>query len=124
MDDDEVMSEKADDQVGSPTDWRSAASTPVIKAETPVAAKYPIPRSSKMNLDHMIWPSNEMETKYTPASHYGGMAMDEDAARIEEEFNKASPPPESSEPHPKRKLQRLSSGGRSCGGSRCRSVPG
>ncbi|KAG9062637.1 hypothetical protein KI688_004941 [Linnemannia hyalina] len=110
VDDDEVMSERADDQVGSPTDWRSAASTPVIKAETPVAAKYPIPRSSKMNLDHMIWPTNEMETKYTPASHYGGMVMDEDAARIEEEFNKASPPPESSEPNPKRKLQRLSSG--------------
>ncbi|KAG0274010.1 hypothetical protein BGZ95_010188 [Linnemannia exigua] len=38
------------------------------------------------------------------------MVMDEDAARIEEEFNKASPPPESSEPNPKRKLQRLSSG--------------
>ncbi|KAF9909784.1 hypothetical protein EC991_008107 [Linnemannia zychae] len=110
MDDDEIMSEKADDQVGSPADWRSAASTPVIKAETPVAAKYPIPRSSKMNLDHMIWPTNEMETKFTPASHYGGMVMDEDAARIEEEFNKASPPPESSEPNPKRKLQRLSSG--------------
>ncbi|KAF9121742.1 hypothetical protein BGW39_010292 [Mortierella sp. 14UC] len=110
MDDDEVMSEKADDQVSSPADWRSAASTPVIKAETPVVAKYPIPRSSKMNLDHMIWPTNEMETKYTPASHYGGMVMDEDAARIEEEFNKASPPPESSEPNPKRKLQRLSSG--------------
>ncbi|KAF9340812.1 hypothetical protein BGZ91_000087 [Linnemannia elongata] len=110
MDDDEIMSEKADDHVGSPTDWRSATSTPVIKAETPVAAKFPIPRSSKMNLDHMIWPTNEMETKYTPASHYGGMVMDEDAARIEEEFNKASPPPESSEPNPKRKLQRLSSG--------------
>ncbi|KAF8942740.1 hypothetical protein BGZ47_006181 [Haplosporangium gracile] len=110
MDDDEVMSEKTDDQVGSPTDWRSVANTPVIKAETPVAAKYPIPRSSKMNLDHMIWPTNEMETKYTPASHYSGMVMDEDAARIEEEFNKASPPPESSEPNPKRKLQRLSSG--------------
>ncbi|KAG0289562.1 hypothetical protein BGZ96_006919 [Linnemannia gamsii] len=110
MDDDEIMSEKAEDQIGSPVDWRSATSTPVIKAETPVAAKYPIPRSSKMNLDHMIWPTNEMETKYIPASHYGGMVMDEDAARIEEEFNKASPPPESSEPNPKRKLQRLSSG--------------
>ncbi|KAF9089023.1 hypothetical protein BGX23_006973 [Mortierella sp. AD031] len=109
IDDDEVMSEKADDQIGSPTDWRSGQSTPMIKAETPVA-KFPIPRSSKMNLDHMIWPTNEMETKYSPASHYGGMVMDEEAARIEQEFNKASPPPESSEPNPKRKLQRLSSG--------------
>ncbi|KAG0083313.1 hypothetical protein BGZ93_001930, partial [Podila epicladia] len=62
-----------------------------------------------MNLDHMIWPTNEMDTKYS-TSHFGAMVRDEDAARIEEEFNKASPPPEQSEPNPKRKLQRLSSG--------------
>ncbi|KAF9402314.1 hypothetical protein BGX21_010505 [Mortierella sp. AD011] len=106
IDDDEIMSERGDDQIGSPTGWQSGQSTPVI---TPTA-KYPTQRSNKMNLDHMIWPTNEIETKYTPASYYGVMEKDEDAARIEEEFKKASPPPESSEPNPKRKLQRLSSG--------------
>ncbi|KAG9326362.1 hypothetical protein KVV02_003713, partial [Mortierella alpina] len=110
LDDDEIMSEAADDQVTSPTSWQSVPSTPVM-AETPAAAKSPMQRSHKMNLNHMIWPTNEVETKYTPSSNYtGGMVMDEEAARIEEEFNKASPPPESSEPNPKRKLQRLSSG--------------
>ncbi|KAF9356625.1 hypothetical protein BGX26_004974 [Mortierella sp. AD094] len=109
IDDDEIMSEKGDDQIGSPTGWQSDQSTPVIGVETPTA-KYPTQRSNKMNLDHMIWPTNEMETKYSPASYYGTMEKDEDAARIEEEFKKASPPPESNEPNPKRKLQRLSSG--------------
>ncbi|KAF9899178.1 hypothetical protein BX616_003197 [Lobosporangium transversale] len=108
IDDDEVMSEKADDQIGSPTDWKSGASTPVV-AEAPIA-KYPTQRSNKMNLDHMIWPTNDVDIKYTPGSYYGAMEKDEDAARIEEEFKKASPPPESDEPNPKRKLQRLSSG--------------
>ncbi|KAF9959679.1 hypothetical protein BGZ72_009035 [Mortierella alpina] len=110
LEDDEIMSEAADDQVTSPTAWESNPSTPLM-AETPTAAKFPMQRSHKMNLNHMIWPTNEVETKYTPGSNYtGGMVMDEEAARIEEEFNKASPPPESSEPNPKRKLQRLSSG--------------
>ncbi|GJJ74182.1 hypothetical protein EMPS_06540 [Entomortierella parvispora] len=112
-DDDEVMSERAEDHVGSPTpsDWGSGQSTPVIRSKQLSTTKYSNQRSNKMNLDHMIWPTNEMATKYTP-SHYSGMVMDEDAARIEAEFNKASPPPEeqSSEPNPKRKLQRLSSG--------------
>ncbi|KAG0368799.1 hypothetical protein BGZ54_001114 [Gamsiella multidivaricata] len=108
IDDDEVMSEKAVDQVGSLTDWRRGQSTPVIGAETTIA-KYPTRRSNKMNLDHMVWPTNEMDIKYAPSTYYGGMIKDEDAARIEEEFNKASPPPEASEPNPKRKLQRLSS---------------
>ncbi|KAF9935409.1 hypothetical protein FBU30_000007 [Linnemannia zychae] len=124
IDDDEAMSEKADDQIGSPTEWRSGASTPVIKEETPVMAKYTVPRSSKMNLDHMIWPTNEIETKYTSASQYGGMVMDEDAARIEQEFNKASPPPESTEPNPKRKLQRLSSGTIETGPAKRPNTPG
>ncbi|KAG0265462.1 hypothetical protein BG011_004682 [Mortierella polycephala] len=109
IDDDEVMSEKADDQVVSPTEWHSVQNTPVI-APTAPSTKPPIPRSNKMNLNHMIWPTNEVETKFKPSSRYGGMIMDEDAVRIEEEFNKASPPPESAEGHPKRKLQRLSSG--------------
>ncbi|KAF9964915.1 hypothetical protein BGZ70_005737, partial [Mortierella alpina] len=111
LEDDEIMSEAADDQVTSPTSWQSVPST-LIVAEAPVAAaRSPMQRSHKMNLNHMIWPTNEVETKYTPSSNYsGGMVMDEEAARIEEEFNKASPPPESSEPNPKRKLQRLSSG--------------
>ncbi|KAI1318500.1 hypothetical protein EDD11_006382 [Mortierella claussenii] len=111
IDDDEIMSEKADDPIGSPTDWQSGQSTPVI-SEAPTS-KYPIQqqqRSNKMNLDHMIWPTNEMDTKYPSSTYYGAMVKDEDAARIEEEFNKASPPPESGEPNPKRKLQRLSSG--------------
>ncbi|KAF9573044.1 hypothetical protein EC968_009094 [Mortierella alpina] len=110
LDDDEIMSEAAEDQVTSPTSWQSVPSTPVM-AETPTAAKSPMQRSHKMNLNHMIWPTNEVEIKYTPSSNYtGGMVMDEEAARIEEEFNKASPPPESCEPNPKRKIQRLSSG--------------
>ncbi|KAF9582719.1 hypothetical protein BGW38_010841 [Lunasporangiospora selenospora] len=106
QDEDDMMSEKNENQVGSPTDWHSGQSTPVMSPTT-LVAKQPIPRSNKMNLDHMIWPTNEFETKYT---HYGGMVKDEEAARIEEEFNKASPPPEESGPTPKRKLQRLSSG--------------
>ncbi|KAG0336522.1 hypothetical protein BG000_006487 [Podila horticola] len=107
-DDDEVMSEKTNDPIGSPRDWQfSGQSTPVIQSEAP--EKYVHQRSKKMNLDHMIWPTNEMDTKYS-TSHFGAMVRDEDAARIEEEFNKASPPPEQSEPNPKRKLQRLSSG--------------
>ena len=112
-DDDEVMSERAEDHVGSPTpsDWGSGQSTPVIRSRQLTTTKHSNQRSNKMNLDHMIWPTNEMATKYTP-SHYSGMVMDEDAARIEAEFNKASPPPEeqNNEPNPKRKLQRLSSG--------------
>jgi len=108
MDDDEVMSEKADDQVASPTDWQSGQTSPVVQEQTP---KFPMQRSNKMNLDHMIWPTNDMETRYTPSSYYGGMVKDEDAARIEEEFKKATPPPpDSAEPNSKRKLQRLSSG--------------
>ncbi|KAF9334683.1 hypothetical protein BG006_001723 [Podila minutissima] len=107
-DDEEVMSEKTNDPTGSPRDWQfSGQSTPVVQSEVP--EKYVHQRSKKMNLDHMIWPTNEMDTKYS-ASHFGAMVRDEDAARIEEEFNKASPPPEQSEPNPKRKLQRLSSG--------------
>ncbi|KAF9114540.1 hypothetical protein BGX27_010515 [Mortierella sp. AM989] len=109
IDDDEIMSEKGDDTIGSPTSWQSGQSTPVVMAET-LTAKYPPQRSNKMNLNHMIWPTNEVETKYSPASYYGAMEKDEDAARIEEEFKKPSPPPESTEPNPKRKLQRLSSG--------------
>ncbi|KAF9204561.1 hypothetical protein BGZ49_005146 [Haplosporangium sp. Z 27] len=109
IDDDENMSEKGDDNTRSPTGWQSGQSTPVVRAETPTS-NYPTQRSNKMNLDHMIWPTNETETNYSPTSYYGAMEKDEDAARIEEEFNKASPPPESNEPNPKRKLQRLSSG--------------
>ncbi|KAG0338454.1 hypothetical protein BG004_007219, partial [Podila humilis] len=110
-DDDEVMSEKINDAIGSPRDWDfSDQVSPVIQNE-PVPEKYPThQRSNKMNLDHMIWPTNEMDTKYSASAHFGGMVRDEDAARIEEEFNKASPPPEQTEPNPKRKLQRLSSG--------------
>ncbi|KAF9028608.1 hypothetical protein BGZ52_010001, partial [Haplosporangium bisporale] len=107
-DDDEVMSEKTNDPIGSPQDWQfSGQTSPVTQSEAP--EKYVHQRSKKMNLDHMIWPTNEMDTKYS-TSHFGAMVRDEDAARIEEEFNKASPPPEQSEPNPKRKLQRLSSG--------------
>ncbi|CAO3572708.1 unnamed protein product [Mortierella alpina] len=110
LEDDEIMSEAADDHVTSPTTWESVPSTPIM-AEASAVTRSPMQRSHKMNLNHMIWPTNEVETKYTPSSNYtGGMVMDEEAARIEEEFNKASPPPESSEPNPKRKLQRLSSG--------------
>lgn len=113
IDDDEVMSERGDDQIGSPSDWQSGQSSPITREQTPVIApaKYPTQRSNKMNLDHMIWPTNDMDPKYTPSAYYGGMIKDEDAARIEAEFKKATPPPESaSESLPKRKLQRLSSG--------------
>ncbi|KAG0306757.1 hypothetical protein BGZ98_001765 [Dissophora globulifera] len=112
IDDDEVMSEKAEDQPESPIEWQSDQIALATEVEAP-SAKFPPrqrQRSNKMNLDHMIWPTNEMDTKYTPSAYYGAMEKDEDAARIEEEFKKASPPPESGEPNPKRKLQRLSSG--------------
>ncbi|KAF9976013.1 hypothetical protein BGZ73_000127 [Actinomortierella ambigua] len=112
VDDEDAVSQKGDDSLMSPTE--SEADMSVLKG-TPssaesTAAPQPYSRHRVMNLDSLVWPTNNVDD-YRPSTNYffGSMVKDEDAERIEQEFNRPSPPPESQE-HQKRKLQRLSSG--------------
>ncbi|KAG0226053.1 hypothetical protein BGW42_003942 [Actinomortierella wolfii] len=109
-DEDDTMSQK-DEPLLSPTESEADASilkNPALAVESTAPRSYS--RHNVMNLDSLVWPTNKMED-YRPSTNYffGGMVKDEDAERIEQEFNRPSPPPEEQE-HQKRKLQRLSGG--------------
>ncbi|KAG0264718.1 hypothetical protein DFQ27_001059 [Actinomortierella ambigua] len=114
VDDEDTISQRGDDSIMSPTESEvdmSVLKDPRPTAEDSTAASRPYSRHRVMNLDSLVWPTNEVED-YRPSTNYffgGGMVKDEDAERIEQEFNRPSPPPEAQEQQ-KRKLQRLSSG--------------